>query len=88
MIRLNGENFFKNLKIWKGHYAVFGSVEWPFYESKNWILTFLLMLPGKTLPQGLTITFQAEEHDSFFSQLFFQNLFAQQKVGDKTLESD
>lgn len=46
------------------------------------------MLPGKTLPQGLTITFQAEEHDSFFSQLFFQNLFPQQKVGDKTLESD
>ena len=78
-------NFFLNLYIppwlWKSFKVIVLRLLQYICESKNWICSFLIMPPSKTLSQVFIIILQADENCPFLpNSVFWRHFFLRRKV--------
>ena len=84
-------NFFLNLYIppwlWKSFKVIVLRLLQYICESKNWICSFLVIPPSKTLPQVFIIILQADGNcpflpNSVFPEIFLRYFFLRRKGGE------
>ena len=80
-------NFFLNLYIppwlWKSFKVIVLRLLQYICESKNWICSFLIMHPRKTLPQVFIIILQADGNCPFLpNSVFWRYFFLRRKGGE------